>query len=587
MLKLKIKIPTDALKKASGREPVKAFMKFEDYNLPVLRVLGVPFGGPIEGRDEQGEAFYSKTAIWLNEGESVPVTYYHGYGPDDPMEIQDTPVVIGMAKYTGVDKKGHWFDVRLDEGEQLALRILANIESSRASSGAVGHLVRMAKSGLIDVWPVGELALFDTNDWRLPANDYAVIEIKREDTLEAQAKSESKPDSTIKKIIKTKGKIMEDKDKDKDIESTDPEIKSVEVDYDKIGTLISSAIEPMKKDLEGVKAVINEPPKDYGSITIKTNPVTGQFSDNEQTDAYVYWLKTGDRKAVESVGIKAALQEGTATEGGYIVPDDFYAQIIAKRDQGAVARKAGAKIIKTSLDVVNVPVEGTAASFAFTAEEAAYNESEPMFDQVAITVYKSTMLIKISEELAHDQKANLDGFLSGHIGKRWAIHENAYTIAGTGSSQPEGILVGGTAGLTLDDTNTIGVTEIPELFHTLNSAYQPGAVWTMQQATFGHLQGLTGNQFQMITPPVMGDSPWRLWGAPVYPSASMEAYSTTGKKSLCYGNWDYYGLVESEGLSISRNPWLYQANGQIALFVKVRWGGAVLQAEAFQYATQA
>jgi predicted phage gp36 major capsid-like protein len=32
---------------------------------------------------------------------------------------------------------------------------------------------------------------------------------------------------------------------------------------------------------------------------------------------------------------------------------------------------------------------------------------------------------------------------------------------------------------------------------------------------------------------------------------------------------------------VSRNPYLYQANGQIGLFAKVRQGGAVLQAEAF------
>ena len=73
--------------------------------------------------------------------------------------------------------------MRLDEGEELAQRIKIAIDEGKevrgASSGAVGHLVRYGKAGLINVWPVGELAIFDTNEWRKPANQLAVVEAKR------------------------------------------------------------------------------------------------------------------------------------------------------------------------------------------------------------------------------------------------------------------------------------------------------------------------------------------------------------------------------------------------------------------------
>ena len=36
--------------------------------------------------------------------------------------------------------------------------------------------MRYGEAGLIDVWPVGELAIFDTNEWRRPANELAVVE---------------------------------------------------------------------------------------------------------------------------------------------------------------------------------------------------------------------------------------------------------------------------------------------------------------------------------------------------------------------------------------------------------------------------
>ena len=46
------------------------------------RVLGVPYGGPIDGRDLDGEAFTPETDIWLKVGDKVNLTYYHGFDPD-------------------------------------------------------------------------------------------------------------------------------------------------------------------------------------------------------------------------------------------------------------------------------------------------------------------------------------------------------------------------------------------------------------------------------------------------------------------------------------------------------------------------
>ena len=91
-----------------------------DYSLIDWRVLGVPFGGPIKGRDMDGECFTEQTDIVLNVGDKRPVTYYHGFGPDDPQEKQTPPVIIGEATYTGKDARGHWFELALDDEEELA-----------------------------------------------------------------------------------------------------------------------------------------------------------------------------------------------------------------------------------------------------------------------------------------------------------------------------------------------------------------------------------------------------------------------------------------------------------------------------------
>ena len=591
-LKIKIRVPDGvATKTIVKRDEIKALRKFDEYNSPILEVLGVPFGGPNEGRDSDGEAFHKGTDIWLNIGDTVPVTYYHGYGPDDPMDWQDRPVVIGMAKYIHADKRGHWFDVRLDESEQLALRILADPQKARASSGAVGHLVRMGKADMIDVWPVGELALFDTNEWRLPANDYAVVNAKNETLQKAEvqaeeAKTEVKQDEfqSNNESLKTRGETKMDKELETEVKETEVKETKSDIDYNKIGEMIKGAVAPISEKVEAMEKSINAPSSELGGLAVgNIKKVTELGFKEDATKSFMHWIKTGDE-----IAAKGALQEGTSNEGGYIVPDDFYNRIVEKRDYVSVPRKAGARVISTSRDVMKIPVEGTAASFSITSEEGSYSESEPLIGEVSVTIYKFTNLVKVSEELLADQAANLESWLASHLARKWGLTENQYTINGSGSSQPQGILYGGTAGLTLDDTNTISAAEIPELMGKLKSPYHDGAVWTMENATLWYLKGLASSSvFVLNQADKTGLNDYLMWGKPVFVDDNMGSYTTTANKALAFGNWDYYALVERQGMTVRRNEALYMASGQVGIFSSVRFGGAVLQAEAFQYATTA
>lgn len=556
--------------KAEGRTLVstetKSLKPFDAYTSPVLRVLGVPFGGPVEGRDAQGEAFTDKTSIWLNEGDSTPVTYYHGFGPDDPMAMQDHPAIIGMAKYTGVDERGHWFDVKLDESDPLAIRILENVETSRASSGAVGHLVRMADAGLIDVWPVGELALFDTNDWRLPANDYAVVEAKAIEIEPLQAGDATVAEVEVADAIKPLPIPMEKaimEDEIKKVEET-PEVD--------IAQLVNDAVEAKLKALKEEPAVVKSAPA--------VKKVTERGFSDDATKSFIHWLRTGDE-----VAYKAAMQEGTDSEGGFLVPEDFYNKIVEKRNLLSFIRQTSAQFIPTSSDSIRVPAEGTAATkMVVSAEEAAYDENEPTIGDVKIEVHKLTKLIKISEELEADAKANLSGYFTNLFARAMALAENYYFTVGTGGGMPLGILAGaGASGVTTTSETAITSGELVQLVGTLGGGYAgPGCGFLMKNATKWYLAGLTGSPFQFIQTPAGGD----FLGMPAYVSDDMEAIAT-GKKSVVYGNFNFYAVAEREGLSVLRDPYTYRAaSGQIGLIAKARIGGSILQAEAFKYLIQ-
>lgn len=140
-----------------------------------LEVLGVPFGGPKNGRDSDGQYFSANTNTYGEYFKTIPVYYYHSMNPDG-RSMQSNPALIGTAKYQRTDAKGHWFKVVLNKADEYAKRIwdAAKRGIARASSGSLSHIVRVDKSGEILHWPVAELSLIDAEGKRQPANAWAV-----------------------------------------------------------------------------------------------------------------------------------------------------------------------------------------------------------------------------------------------------------------------------------------------------------------------------------------------------------------------------------------------------------------------------
>lgn len=140
----------------------------------VLEVLGVPFGGPVNGRDTDGEYFDATSKVHTDKYPEVPAVYYHGYEPGNKQAAE--PEYIGKASYNHTDQRGHWYRVILDKTKELAKRIweAAKQGIAAASSGSLSHLVRIEKDGHIAEWPVAELSLIDIGEGRGPANRYAV-----------------------------------------------------------------------------------------------------------------------------------------------------------------------------------------------------------------------------------------------------------------------------------------------------------------------------------------------------------------------------------------------------------------------------
>lgn len=578
--RVKIQVPNAIVERSGTAE--KRLKADADFTPMEWRVLGVPYGGPIKGRDLDGEAFTPETDFWLKIGDTVNLTYYHGFEPDEPGKMQAHPALIGRAKFVKSDERGLWFEPSLDLDEPLAKRLVdAGIENLRASSGAVNHLVRKADGGIITTWPVGELALFDTNEWRKPANEFAVIEAKSEQITEAIPEADESAVDAVEELvesqetIKTNQPILEDKmDEEKIVENEKAPVEEPKVD-------IKAEFESMKKSLlDELKAAPGE---------VKGVPTTRAPKESPSfIKAMMAWAQGDNPRGFKGndleLGVKGAWQGQTDTEGGYAVPDDFYNRIVEQRQELSFVRKAPVTRFVTNRDRILVPTEATAGTkLVVTAEEGAYDENEPTFGQVALTIHKFTKMIKVSEEMLDGDAVGLEAYISSVVARASAASENYYCAIGTGTGMPQGIVAGATAsGITTASGTAITASELIQLMGTVESPYHNSSSgFLMKGATKFYLQGLTGDNFQFIPTPAGGD----FMGYPAYIAPDMSAIVANGK-SVVFGDFSMYAFAERQGVTLSRNPYLYQANGQVGLFVKQRFGGAVLQALAFKYLLQ-
>jgi starvation-inducible DNA-binding protein len=144
------------------------YLALEDGSLQIEGV-GIPFGGPVRGKDLHGQYFSTKTDFaWdlIPDGQR-PLLYQHGL--DNTLKT----AVIGRWAVKRVDDRGVWVQAQLNAHAEYIdeIKDLLDADSLGLSSATMGHLVKVsAKTGEILRWPVVELSLTPN-----PANPAAYV----------------------------------------------------------------------------------------------------------------------------------------------------------------------------------------------------------------------------------------------------------------------------------------------------------------------------------------------------------------------------------------------------------------------------
>lgn len=284
-----------------------------------------------------------------------------------------------------------------------------------------------------------------------------------------------------------------------------------------------------------------------------------------------------------------ALQVGTETEGGYLVPDEYERTLVQALEEQNIFRQL-AHVIHTSSGDRKIPVVASKGTAQWIDEEAQYPESDDSFGQVSIGAYKLATMIKISEELLNDSVFDMPSYIATEFARRIGAAEEEAFFTGNGTGRPLGILAetgGAQVGVTGAKADAVTFDEVMDLFYSLRSPYRRNAVFTMNDATVKALRKLkNGNGDYIWQPSVTAATPDTILNRPVYTSGFMPTLAT-GNKTILFGDLGYYWVADREGRSFKRLNELYAPTGQVGFLASQRVDGKLILPEAVKVLQQA
>lgn len=182
--------------------------------------------------------------------------------------------------------------------------------------------------------------------------------------------------------------------------------------------------------------------------------------------------------------ITKAHTETVNSAGGFLVPEEFEAEIVTLREQFGVFRQ-NARIVPMNRDTKWMPRRTGGLTAYWVGETAAGTESTQSFDRIQLVARKLMVLTTVSTELDEDAITNMGDDAANEIAYEFSKREDQAGFNGDGTSSYGGIVgltnaVGSAgvadSGLGTNDLSTATMAMIAKMFAKLPNWAMSGNV---------------------------------------------------------------------------------------------------------------
>lgn len=315
----------------------------------------------------------------------------------------------------------------------------------------------------------------------------------------------------------------EEKKEEKKLPAGDGIVRSPKLVYDsKMGEVSVEKLDSIKIELP------NREGKKFKEVSAKTIH-------------FLNALVTGDQQKLQ------VLVEGTASRGGYLVPEDF-ANILVEDIRDESVMRQLATVIQTSSDTLHLPSLASRPQVAWRSEGATKQTSTVDFAENVFTPYSLAGIVGLSQELVDDASLGVNGSIANYVAAvlSTAIREEEEEAfwTGNGSGKPTGVDNYTLNLITATGTAASQADSVVNTAMRLGQGYRRRGVWVANGATLASLATLKDNNGNYLMGSLAGAPSDTLRGRPFY-----EVNSLPNGKAF-FGDFGYYYIVENNGISV-------------------------------------
>jgi len=296
----------------------------------------------------------------------------------------------------------------------------------------------------------------------------------------------------------------------------------------------------------------------------------------------------------QAKAFRAAMNEGTTTQGGFMVPPMLDPSIILT-NAGISNPFRQRSTIKSITTQTWKGVTSAGVTAEWTAEAAEAADASPTVAQPSITPVRADAYVQASFEMVEDTS------ISGELAMLFAdardrLEGTAFAV-GTGSTQPHGIVTElglVTASRVSANTNgTYGAVDVYAVDNALPQRWRANATWVANKSIYNLTRQFasgSGPQHAFWTdlgggrPPILigydADESSAMFNAP------LSTATASNDDILVLGDFRQYYIVDRVGMQVAYNPLVIGSNrrptGEVGWFAFWRVGGRTVNADAFR-----
>lgn len=381
------------------------------------------------------------------------------------------------------------------------------------------------------------------------ATDEEVVELEELETEAAETDAEESKE--------------EEKEEEKEDKSIKAQVKEL---ADAMKEIVNSNIEDAKEKAVNL----------YGKD--KTDIDTSKMKKGEKTVEFIKALINGAKEKLQ------VMSEGTAANGGYLVPEEWQNEIVEDILDATVIRPR-ATVVQMTTDTLHLPQLATRPHVYWTAEKAVKSTSTATFTEITFTPYTLAVIVVLTKQLVADASVGVGSGIISYVTRlvvqAIGAEEDRVFINGAGTTQPTGITAY-TLGSTASAGGALTGDHLINAYYRLEQGYRRTAVWIMNSRTIAHVKRLkdSQNRYLFMDALTAGGYPTVL-GAPVIEQNDLAS------ATVLFGDLSRYYIAQREGISMAQSEdatvagySMFERN-EVAVRVEERLDGELVDVKAF------